>query len=501
MKSLQKLGHSRPTSPAERVRLRLVEAEKVAARERRIWLHRLRRGVPLLIAAALLATVFVLVVGLRRVADGLVLAHRVEVQAPARVRVAETFTRPGQTCSPGDPLIRLEAVSGLPERGRLEALIASRRHQLEWFDAGGEAEEFGRALRSDLLAEAEREAGEAETGRAVALARLEGLRRERVELELSLALDFERQEGDIAALVDRELEVAARVREVQAELELAGFDIDAAEQLEWSGVVSQRDVISSRLEREAFEFSSESTIASARALATELATARKTLELDRTRGEAALALSDARVEAARREALAAERSIELWGEIVEYHARLDPGVPDVPRLRELRRSVLESELDEAEAQLAAHDDAHGEKTIVAQTGGVVDQVFVAAGAVLEKDAALLAYHDPRALRVVAYVTPELAPTVTVGQACRLIVEGDRSEVDAVVASIGSAWTQCPTSLPRRTTRTSDLRVPVVIEVPSAEVAEHFRPNMRLKITFSGGGFDAFRRQVASWLGG
>jgi multidrug resistance efflux pump len=501
VKSLQKLSHSRPSTPAERARLRLVEAEKVAARERRIWLHRLRRSIPVLVAAALLATVFALVIGLRRVADGLVLAHRVEVQAPARVLVAETFVQPGATCAPGDPLIRLAAVTGQSERGRLLALIDSRRHRLAWFDAGGEAEEFGRTLRSDLLAEARLARGEAETEREVALAQLEGLRRERDELQLSLARDIERQEGDIAVLVDREVEAAARVREVQADLALAGFDIEAAEQLNGTGVISRRDVVSSRLERAAYEFSNEGYVASARALASELEAARKTLELDRERGEAALALADARAEAARREVLAVERRMELWAELAEHHARLDPGAPDVPRLRRLRRSVLESELAEAEAQLAAHDEDHGERTITAQTGGVVDQVFVDPGAMLEKDAPLLAYHDPGALRVVAYVTPELAPTVSVGQACRLVAEGDHSEVEAVVASIGSAWTQCPTSLPRRTTRASDLRVPVVIEVPTLELAEHFHPNMRLKITFAGGGFSAFRRQVASWFGG
>ena len=501
MKSLQKLGHSRPTSPAERARLRLVESERVAQRERRIWIHRARRSVPFLIAAGLIALAVFLVVGLRRVADGLVLAHRVELTAPARVRVAETYVRPGEECSRGDALIRLEAVTGAPERRRLEALIESRRQRLEWFDAGGEAEEFGRTLRADLVAEARREAGEADSERIVARARLESLRRERAELELSLAEEIEWQRGAVTVLADREAEAAALVREVQTKFELAGLDVAATEQLLGEGVVSERDVVSSRRELDATTFSAERTIASARALRGGLKTARNLVGITEERLEATLALADARVEAARREVLAADRRAELWRGIETHHMRYDPGPIDVPRLQELRHSVLAAELAEAQAQLAEHDDARGEKVLVAQTDGVVDRVFAVPGAVLEEGGPLLAYNDPGALRVVAYVTPELAPAVTVGQKCRLVAEGDRSEVDAVVASIGSAWTECPTSLPRRTSRTADLRVPVVIECASAEAAEHFRPNMRLKITFSGGGLAAFRRQLWEWFGG
>lgn len=500
MRGLQRLRHAQPATHEETASHRLAVVREIRSRERRLWLYRLRRALPWAVVLLILGAGVRLLSGLSNVADALTHSSSVVVSAPAKVRVAEIFLRPGQSCRRGDPLLRLEALESQAERASFVALVEEHRLRLEWFDAGGEVEEFGRPLRVDLLADAERQAAQASEEIAVVTARIAALRREREDLRLAGMENSARERGNVAVRTEDGIVARTRLEEARSEKELADFESLAASQLHSDGVVAERAVIEKRTERDGSVQTIEGLIATVIARGHELATGMELSELADQRAEQALAVIDARIETAQAELRATQTKQAGWQTMVEHHRRLAPLVPtEAGRVRALRRQLLSAELAGSRARLEDFDERHGEGLVSALADGIVDRVLVDAGAVVDRDTPLMTYYDPELVRVVAYVTPELAAELTIGEACKIVPEGGGDTLDAHVVSIGAAWVECPKTLPKRSSRTVDLRVPVAIAISQPHDKRRITPNMRMKIVIDGGGLAGLGQHLSRFL--
>ena len=498
MRSLQKLPQSRPAPPEEQAGLELSARQSLARRERAIWLRRLRGLCSFALLVLLGFGLVWLVGGMRQVADGLVLANPIVVQAPARVRVLEVTCRPGQSVRRGDPLVRLEPLTGAEERRPLELAVEQARLRLEWFDAGGELWSFGEQLRSDRIADAQRLAREAEAERGVTAARVGSLERERMELALQLEAVGTTREGAVESAEERLAEARANAERAHVGLALSRYDTSASARLKREGVTSSRDLVSKNVIHDEARLASDGMEATQRAAEQELLTARELDDLTARQLDASLGRMDAQIAAAWTEVAAAEERRDLWLAMAEYHSRLDPGAEvDPERVRTLRRALLAAELAGAEARVAELDHRRGDRAVVAESDGVVDEVSVRGGTVVEEGTALVTYHEPAAVRVIAYATPELAPSLAIGQGCRVVVEGGGPTLEGRLVSRGTTWAVCPPFLPQRSSRHVDLRVPLVIEVAEADRVGHLAPNMRLKVVFNPSRVAGMKRRLAS----
>lgn len=436
--------------------------------------------------------------GLHRTADALVVVNTLRVTAPGPVRVAEVFVQPSDSCQRGQPIARIEPMQGHPERERLEAQVNIRRARLAWFDGGGEIEELGRTLRTDLVAEANQQLQLAESDQALAQARLMSLHHERARTVLELREESQRRHYEVSALVEQRSLASAFVSEADASLNLANFDATVAERLVHSGIVPEREVRSTRSLERAASSSVDAFVASTQVLERELEAAQASADSFDGRVPATIAHLDARMSEALSGVRATEERQLLWNEMREHHEGLNSNeLKDVGSLRQLRRGVLESEVAEAEAQLAVFDFEQGARTIHAQIDGQVDQVFVGVGDVLERDARIAEYFDPHSLRVVTYVSPDVLTQLEVGLGCRLNLGDGRQSLEGQITTIGSTWVPCPPTLPRRVSEAVDLRIPVEVSCATMDRVDRLSPNMRLKVTFDPPGWESLRRRIFS----
>jgi len=496
LRNLQKLRHTRIASPVEKPALEVDDQQRVSRRERFIWIRRGKRLATLAVIGAIGWGVLSLAAGLRRTSDALVEVNTLRVTAPGPVRIAEVFVQANQPCQLGQPIARIEPVQPHPERGRLMAQVEIRRARLAWFDGGGEVEELGRTLRTDLVAEAHRQMRLAESEQALGHARVESLNHERARTVSELREESQRRHYQVSALTERRGLASAFVSEADANLNLANFDANAAERLVHSGIVPEREVRSTRSLKNAASSSVEALVASTQVLERELEAAQASAESFDGRIPTTIAHLDARMKEALSELQVAEERKLLWSDMRDHHQNLDTNaLEDVESLRQLRRRVLESEVAEAEAQLAVFDFEQGARTIHAQVDGRVDQVFVSVGDVLEQDARIAEYFDPRTLRVVTYVTPAVLSQLEVGLACRLKLGTIQDPLEGHITTIGSTWIPCPPTLPRRISEAVDLRIPVEVTCAIMDRVDHLSPNMRLKVTFDWPGWENLRRRI------
>ena len=248
-------------------------------------------------------------------------------------------------------------------------------------------------------------------------------------------------------------------------------------------MAAERNAVDADASRRAADGSVRSLSAAARALETEVDTARDVDTLEEQLGDAGLAELDAQIETARRRVDGVELRAQLWADLAEQRAALGPPDLDGDHLRRLELDLLRTELAEAEARLAALDAEAGNGLVRAQSAGRVDRLFVAAGAVVEAQEPLVSYYDPSAVWITAYATPGVAGKLRAGQGCAVVPEGTDHTLSASVAHLASSWTACPDALRRRLGGTTDLRLPVRIDcVVGDRVVLH--PDMRVKITFA-----------------
>lgn len=489
MRTLQRLQHRRPPGPRRNDEIKRLEHELVARKERRVWLNRARRIGPWLLIGSAVAAVTVWIAESRTVVDGLVRANLVVARAPADVRVAEVYARPGDRCRKGAPLVRLEGLVGKDERRALALEVERRALRLELARSGGELEITDLGRRRDQAQLAEIEARVAEADRATAAARLEARIREKASESLALRQQHDRTAGEVAATSQRVREADARVEASRAGLDVAGFDAESTAALKKEGITAERDVLSSRSEHERALSELESEEAAAEALRRDLSKSRRQSELAWEEIQLHADQTDAEIEAGRREiaALAARR--DAWSELAELRRELLPeGLTDPGRLHELELVLLETELAEAQARLDAFDRETGNVVVEAAFDGVVDQVNAAAGFVVQKEAELVSYYDPGSLSIVAYAKPGQAGRIEAGERCGIYAEGSAARLSGEIAWRAHAWVTTPPLLREDANRPAGMRLPLAVEyVPPAGGEPLLAPNQRVRLVFGPGG--------------
>jgi multidrug efflux pump subunit AcrA (membrane-fusion protein) len=191
-----------------------------------------------------------------------------------------------------------------------------------------------------------------------------------------------------------------------------------------------------------------------------------------------------RIETAYREVEAALTRRDLWRDILMRRRELFPldrGGPE--RLRELELDLMRTEIEEAEALLAKLDRELGNVIVQAEFEGVIDQVYVSKGDVLEPDAPLVSYFDPSQMWVTAYPTPALSGQAYSGRICRIVLEDSHEPFEGRVRTVGMVWVHCPPALYKKSHEGPDMRIPVRIDCTDRRGMALFRPNMRVKVVF------------------
>lgn len=486
MKTLQRLRHIRPPSSEQLNRCRVEEARLVSQEERLRWLRVLKRmALWIVLAGAAVGTGY-WIMDLGSTADGIVQANLVVVRAPATVRIAEVFCEPGQHCKKGDPLLRLSSLGGEDARRALEMMVQKRRLRKALVEAGGNLDAVDLSRRGELVAEADREASLATAEYKAALARLKKLINERDTFLIKLQMEDQKNFGQVASLEERLSEAEALVEAAHAEKRIAEFDAEKNRNLEASGLMPLRDVLEAESKKDASHKKVESLNASARALQNEKETAEEIWDLEKERAEAALFEVNTRIEEAWCETEATRLRRDLWQELAERRKKLFSSEPvDENRLREIELELLEVEVAEAEALLGKLDRELGNITVRAEFDGIIDQVHVAGGDVVDATTPLASYFDPSKQWVTAYVTPDLAGEDLDGRACTLVPEGDCPSLEGRVASMGWVWVPCPPQIPERSGSAVDYRLPVRIECRGEADLKSFRLNTRMKVVFAG----------------
>ena len=484
MKTLQRLRHVRRPGLGHVPRQRLEEERAVSRSERRIWFRRIRMLFLPLLLIGLSAALGYRLWTLRTVVDGIVQTNLVVARAPAPVRVAEVFCEPGTRCRLGDPLLRLEALSGQEERRALELLVKKRQLRLALVLAGGKLDTTDLARRGDLVAEADREIRMAEADYNLSVAKFDTLAKEKDLKLIELLKDNRKSAGLITALRERLKEAGALVGKAQAEEQRAEYDAEKSKQLESEGLTPTREVVLTKSAHEASRKSVESIEALVRSLQSELETAEDIDLLEKQQMEAVVQEIGSRIETAYREVEAALTRRDLWQDILKRRNGLFPldrGGPE--RLRELELELLRTEVEEAEALMAKLDRELGSVIVHAEFNGVVDQVHVSPGDVAEMEAPLASYFDPSEMWVVAYPTPALAGQAYSGRTCTVVPEGTNNPIECRVSSVGLAWVPCPPLLYLKSVESPDMRLPVRIDCEDRRGKVVFRPNMRVKVVF------------------
>lgn len=480
MRTLQRLRHLRPVyGPDEGGGRR---DGFVVHEEKRRWRKRLRVLTLLAVLVAVSAGALLVADAVRLVGEAVVATQPLVLHAPGRVRVAEVFHVEGESFAEGEPLLRLESVASSGQRARLAHAVERRRLLLELYDSGVPIDVAGAPRERDPVAEARHAAAQVRAEREAAEARLDELEARQSSLRLAQARLAEESEGRVLVLEERWTGAEAELAHAQAALEPARFHADATRELWERGLLSRRDLAETRADFEEARYDVQERGARARSLLSELDNARELRVLSSAELEALETEIAAQVRRARLELDALDARAELWDGLAAHYRALGMGsAPDPARRTELERALLEAELAEARAELAALEGEVGHGTLVADGAGTIDLLHVCAGSVVDAGAPLVAYFDRSALRVVAYLPPSAARQLADGAPCTLIPEGGGPRVHGTVAALGGSLVPCPSVLRARRAGQVDLRVPVVVECPVATL----RPNARFKVVFEG----------------
>ncbi|MFO0984871.1 MAG: HlyD family efflux transporter periplasmic adaptor subunit [Planctomycetota bacterium] len=453
----------------------------VRAIEWRIWRARLRFAALFVLMPALLFLVCRWYLDLRVVADGLVANTSVVLRAPAPVRIAEVFCHDGESVHRGDALLRLEARAGFEERHVLECSIEARRLRVALFEQGGTLQDVDLGHRGDQLEQARDEQSRADGDYRVALAELERLRKQRDSQAIVLQQDAVRREGDLGVLTARVQAEAARFAGAQSGADLARDVMDRHARLGEDGDLSPLDLQSSAHGLVEAEQDSRAAASSVSALEKEVEKSERLDQLARQLQPLTLSELDARIEAQRERVKALQERRDLWSRIIARREQLSPE-QNAGELRNLELELLRTDLHEAETQLRASDARLGNLVLHAEGDLIVDQLFVAAGHLVDQGQPLLSCLDPATQWAVAYLTADQAARVARGQRCRLVLGDLNLELDARVASISRTWVPCPALVPHADDY--DLRLPVRIEPCDPRDRARLLPGARLRVLFA-----------------
>ena len=481
MRNLQRLNHvHRPAQGSHR--LRLLEAQRVARRENRIWSRRIQvLSILLLIAAGAYAAAS-WIYGLRTVASGIVEANQIFERASVPVRVARIFCRSGQRVERGDVLMTLQSMQSSAEREALAKVVEQRKLRLDIVAAGGALNATELGSRTLQIADAKREAQIARADHSVARAELDRLERERDARLLQLEKIARADQARIESLrleLDQQKALLIQADAVRRQAERdAGIKRRAGDEGLLSKVESQAAVATEEVAALEYERIHEAT----RRLQFEIGTAQERDALDRREDARIRSALEAQVEQARQSVAAARVREEHWRSMeVQRNALFPHSSIASPRLAQLELELLRAELEESEALLRALDERIGNMDVVAGTDGIVEQVFVQAGSVVETDAPLVRYYDPETQAVMAYVDPAVVARLELGQACRIVPASGSGTVDGEIASIGRTWIPSPRELTEELDPLHDPRVLVTVVSEDPEFRRRFGPNSRVKV--------------------
>lgn len=498
MRSLQRLRHVRPAaenSPFQKTRIHQLETKSVKRREREIWLRRLRRAGFLLFIALATVGAISTAAGTRIVADGIARSNVITLTAPANARIGSWSVLAGGSVDVGDPLVELSPTAPDGGRAKLRASWDAQLAQLAWFDAGGELDASGREQRVDKVVAARRSAA-LELADAARLTQVVAVRREEHRLAQANLVGAEQAlNATKAADAAGEKRQAFDLHRAELEVELAIVEEKRAADLAAQGLQPRRVA--------------EKATAAAQVEAARLATARAGLELEdlqrgstqdvaqatlnRVRQEAAVAA--ARITEAESSVAAARERANAWSEEADHHEALGPATPLHPEaIRRARRARLEADVAVAEAAYDAHVLVFGDRLLRAATTGVVDEILVLEGSVVEPGTPLARFHDSASSEVTIYASPSATAALAVGDPCSVHCPEDGRVAKATIHSIGHVWIEAPARLGR--TSGQD-RVAVTLTID--EERSPFSANARVKAAFQTDRWTALKQRVLDWF--
>jgi multidrug efflux pump subunit AcrA (membrane-fusion protein) len=497
MRSLQRLRHVRPAvqeSAFQQARIHKLDTKAVKRREREIWLRRIRRAVFLVVVALVTIAVISTIAGSRIVASGIVRSNVVVLEAPSDARVARLHVHAGGSVNMGDPLIELQPTAPDRLRAELRARWDATEAQLAWFDAGGELELSGQPQRRDLVAAARRsEALERADGESLAAlipvriqeqrlaeAAVEAARRDLVAAERSGLAREERQ--------SKELELA------QLESEQATLDEARAEDLAAQGIQSKRTTEVATLAARVQAGRVASLKAGLEVLESERVGAVAAAEAALLAAERQMGVATARVDQAEAASRAAAARAAAWSVDAKRHEALAPQAPVRPEvIRKARRAKLSADVQVAKAAYESHVRIFGDRVILANTRGSIDEILALEGSVVKAGDPLVRYHDPASMELVVYATPSATAELMVGDTCTVHCSADGRKGQATILAIGHVWIEAPSGLGRST---GESRVAVTLTL-NDEISP-FSANARVKAAFETDRWTAFKQRVLNW---
>ena len=496
MRSVQRLRHQRTPTPRRKRDLERHDQWAISKKKNLIWRARAKRLALLFAVVGLPLLSFLVWSSSRMLVEGWVEADLVVVSAPERVRVAELFVQPGESCRRGDPLLRLEPL----DSSALEVLeqeVQQKRLRLELAKHGGNVglgelslrrERYDDALLAAKDADAEVLTREAQLG-----ASEERYRAARLSREEARARAAERL-GKLEGAVElARLAVAGKL----AALRLAEFDAQSQTDLEQDGIASKRGRLSAQTDREVVQAELDAAQAALQVAEQTLALGRRAASLEAQALDGELAAETAAVGAVRAMREEALRRSELRGSLVaDRREWLPDELADGAQLRRLELALLEAEVSGAEARLRAEEIRRGRTVVRAECDGRVDRIDARVGTVVSAGESLLQYYDPASVRIVGFARGSQAFEATAGVRCNVVFAGTSTSLEAWVASVGSSLQRMPGAVLAELDGGAIYGVPLEIRPApesSAEARALLRPNMRARIVVERPGLFSRRR--------
>ncbi|QDV07917.1 hypothetical protein Poly30_34520 [Planctomycetes bacterium Poly30] len=482
-------------SPFQQTRIHKLDTKAVKRREREIWLRRFRRAGFLVFVALVTVGAISTAAGTRIVADGLVRSSVVTLTAPAQVRVGAWAVRAGGSVEVGDALVELTPTVPDGRRAELRAAWDASLAQLAWFDAGGELEASGHEQRVDRVASARRSEA-LELAESRRLAQVVVVRRE--EYRLAEAAAAESRQALTA------LEAADDATETQQLLDLHRAELEARQAKTEEARASELAAEGLRPRRVAEDATAAAEIEAAR-LATaragqDLADVERTnaMELARAaleREAQQITVSAARIAEAEAGVAAARGRAAAWASEAAHHEALGTAEPVRPEaIRSARRARLEADVRLAEAAYRSHVQVFGDRTLLAATAGVVDEILVLEGSIVGPGTALARFHDSASCEITIFASPSATSALAVGDPCSIHCPADGRVAPATIHSIGHVWIDAPEQLGR-----SSGQARVAVTLTLDEERSPFSANARIKAAFQTDRWTALKQRVLGWF--
>jgi hypothetical protein len=369
----------------------------------------------------------------------------------------------------------------------MEETVQQRRHQVELVEAGGSISDIDPIRRSELVDEAHREHQLAAAAVRTTSARLDALRQQRQRAVVELQQRRISVKGDVDFLRSEFAGAEAELAKSVAEHRLKEFEQERQKRLGDKGAAVEHEIVAARLELDSATgdvLGHEAALAAARA---RMKTAKDIDAIEPSRMEASLRELDALIATAETETKALERRGELWRAAAESRQRFVP--QDGQKRALLRRTEIDlfrSQQVEAEARLADLDRRVGNLVIRAESDGLVDQVHVRAGDVLEPESPIVTYYNPARQWIDAYAPPHLAAKLQRNHRCSIVLLDTHESLEGQVDSVGRAWVKRPEMLPYRGEQTNKFQRCVRIggTGTTGDWTRRLQPNMRVKVVFS-----------------